>query len=488
MTLRLALAGLLCGPVVPSRAATPDLRYQFKAGSNYVYSVRLEATEPDYTETVTGTATYAVKSATTDAITFTTRSSLHTQRKSKQGSILPGAIGGPPMFRPGGFRLGEFGLPGGRFARPNEVQMDSKGQVLQETGRSALPQALGDLSHVVTESLPTAGKSSWEVTGDCVIILEEKEFTSPVSRLYRIKEIRLPAKEKTSFTLGKGDGSTVPIIRKYELKTAQTVAGQPRMSLTGEGTNSFDLRRGLIRAVEFKGTLTDNTENTTVRVPLTLTCKLLEGEELVAAQKAAELPPKPELKAVNADERTSLIADLKGDNKTKRSIALGRLATVQPDDNSKAEVTGLLLELLKDSDQFTRQNAAKALGVWGTSDAAEPLVKALDDAQFAVRWAAIDALGRLKDSRGIEPLAQMVAKRKEQFQAGTALKSIGDAAEPAVLKLLEDKSAEVRRDACQILKVIGTKKSAAALEAASRDSDGLVALLAKQALEEASKR
>ncbi len=472
-----------------SDATAAELRYQFKAGSNYVYLIRIEASEPDFTEIITGTATYAVKLAHADAMTFTMRHSLNTQRKSKTGSFMPGIIGGPPSFRAGGFRLGEFGTPGGPFARANEVQIDAKGQVLQETGRSQLPQALGDLSRVATELLPESDKSTWEVTSDCVIILEEKEFTSPGSRLYRIKDVRLPAKEKITFTLGKIVGDLVPIARKYELKTAQNVLGQPRVSLTGEGTNIFNAKRGVMSELAFKGTLTENTENTTIRVPLTLAFKLLEGAELAAHQKAVIAgPPKPELAALPDAELKTFITDLGGNDKSRRTVALSRLGISKPDSARKAEVTAKLLAAIKSEDPLARQLAAKALGIWGTADAIKPLIAALDDTQFGPRMTAIEALGALKDSRGVEALAKMVVQRKDQFLAGNALKASGQAAEDAALKLLKENNAEVRREACQILKAVGSKKSLTALESASSDTDSLVALLAKQALEEVRQR
>ena len=48
--------------------------------------------------------------------------------------------------------------------------------------------------------------------------------------------------------------------------------------------------------------------------------------------------------------------------------------------------------------------------------------------------------------------------------------------------------AEVRRDACQILKDIATPKSVSALEKASSDSDLLTARFAKEALSQAKGR
>ncbi len=472
------LGGLISGV----SAASPDRTYQFKAGSNYVYSVRVEATEPKSVATSTGNLTYSVKAANQDGITLTARGTVSTQRKAKEGVSTRPPSFNDGVLRIGGFRFSDLGPMGGPFGTPNEVQIDTKGRVLRETGEAQLPQAFGALSRLVIEPLPPAGKASHDLATDCVLLTEEKQFRTPMT--YTLKEVRLPAKEKTSYTVGKATGDLVPVKKTCELKTLATVGGQPKFEIKGEGTNTFDVKAGLFRELVFTGSILENSDNVTVRVPITLSVKLLEGEALVAALKPPAPLPKPETKPISADERTSLIADLKSENKAKRSLALNRIATVQPDDK-KGEVETLLLGLLKSEDQFVRQNAAKALSVWGGKDSVEPLIKQLDDSAFPARWAAIEALGHLKDARAAEPLAKLVADRKDAHQASNSLKALGPDAEDAVLKLLEQGKTDQRRDACQILKVIATKKSAAALEKAASDADGLVSMFAKDALKTA---
>jgi len=483
--LRAAVFGapLLCWlATTPCAAASPDLTYQFKAGSNYVYAVRIEATEPKYVATSTGNLTYSIKAANQDGITLTARGSVSTQRRAKEGVSMRPPSFGDGVLRIGGFRFPDLGPMGGPFATPNEMQIDAKGRVLRETGEAQLPQAFGALSRLVIEQLPSAGRPSHDLATDCVLLTEEKQFVTPIS--YRLKEVRLPAREKTSHTVGKAVGDLVPVKKSYELKTLATVGGQPKFEIKGEGTNTFDMKAGLFRELVFTGSITENSDNVTVRVPITLSVKLLTGEALVAALKPPAPLPKPETKPVSAGERASLIADLKSENKSRRSVALHRIATVPPD-GSQSEVESLLLGFLKHEDQFTRQNAAKGLAVWGGKNSVEPLIQQLGDSAFPARWAAIEALGHLKDARAAEPLAKLVADRKDAHQASNALKALGAAAEDAVLKLLEQGKAEQRRDACQILKVIGTKKSAAALEKAASDSDALVAMFAKDALKTA---
>lgn len=483
-----ALAAVMFSAVTAFSASPPDLRYQFKAGSNHVYSLKLEASEPKFISTLEGTVTYNVKSANADSMTLVARGALRTARKGKEGASAPrppSGFGLGDMLRVGGFR---FGLPhmGGPFgAPPDEVEINAKGQVVRETGDTTLPQALGALSRLVIEPLAPAGKSTLELEGNCTLILEEKVFRTPMT--YTLKEVKLPAKEKTVYTYSKAAGDTVTVKKTYEMKTLATVGGVPRFEMRGEGTNVFDARLGVFRTIVFNGTIVESSENVTIRTPLTLACKLLEGAEIAAAQKAAALPPKAELKAITAEDRTSLLADLKSPDKARRMIALSRLATAKPDE-AKAEVAAALVGFVKDADQFARQSAARALGAWGGADHVESLLALLEDGQFAVRWAAIESLGTLKDKRAAEPLAKLVVTGKDNIQASQALKVLGEVAEDAVLKLLTEAKPEPRREACQILTVIGTQKCIAALEKAASDGDGIVALHAKNALKEVTSR
>ena len=81
-----------------------------------------------------------------------------------------------------------------------------------------------------------------------------------------------------------------------EGNTLATVGGQPKFEIKGEGTNQFDLKAGLFRELAFTGSIVETSENVTVRVPITMTVKLLEGEALAAALKPPPPLPKPETK------------------------------------------------------------------------------------------------------------------------------------------------------------------------------------------------
>jgi HEAT repeat protein len=101
------------------------------------------------------------------------------------------------------------------------------------------------------------------------------------------------------------------------------------------------------------------------------------------------------------------------------------------------------------------------------------LIKALNDPDAGMRVTIAKGLGRLKDSRAIESLANVLASGQNdqpyfrpprESAAAEALVRMGAAAETAVLALLKEKNFETRLQACGILKQIGTKKSLALLK------------------------
>ena len=121
-----------------------------------------------------------------------------------------------------------------------------------------------------------------------------------------------------------------------------------------------------------------------------------------------------------------------------------------------------------------KANAARALEKWSTPDDVPGLIKALRDDSPAVRMSAIKALTRLKAEEAIAPIAAKVNDPFTREPAMEFLKAAGPAAEPVVVKMLENLEPLVRRQAASVLKVIGTKQSIPALEKATEDPDVFV--------------
>jgi len=75
-----------------------------------------------------------------------------------------------------------------------------------------------------------------------------------------------------------------------------------------------------------------------------------------------------------------------------------------------------------------QSTAIRAMGTWGSEKNTAALVELLDHEQAPVRWAAIDALGKLKDSKAAAPLAKLLADRTDRAHAGQALQQLGSEA------------------------------------------------------------
>lgn len=196
----------------------------------------------------------------------------------------------------------------------------------------------------------------------------------------------------------------------------------------------------------------------------------------------------PELLA--DDPLSQALVDLKSNDFVRRRSAAIQLRRLRPT-QKKQEVARLLEKMLKDPDPQACKFAAEALGVWGTEESVPLLIELLGENSVFVRWAAIDALGTLKDPRAAEAVAARLTEQKDARKAALALQQLGPAAEDAVLPYLEHHHWQVRVQVCHLLKEIGTKKSVPALRALTRrrrGSDFLVAVAAAEALEAAGTR
>jgi hypothetical protein len=168
----------------------------------------------------------------------------------------------------------------------------------------------------------------------------------------------------------------------------------------------------------------------------------------------------------SANQTAQLLQDLKSREPLPRSRALQKLKDMLPNQH-RVEVAAALESLLSDRFGRDRRDSIELLGVWGGSENVPALLIALDD--FSVAREVMQALGKLKDERAIDPLVQQLCKGIGPFreEASAALKSIGSGAEKAVAQCLKHQNFVVQREACEILAVIGTEQSIPALKAAA---------------------
>jgi hypothetical protein len=182
-----------------------------------------------------------------------------------------------------------------------------------------------------------------------------------------------------------------------------------------------------------------------------------------------------------ADAVTKSLIQLKSPNKGRKKEAIQRLERMAPTERVD-EVVAALLPLLDDDDGFLVNDAIKALTVWQTPEVVPALIQRSKDNRFGVRLEAIKALGKSNDVRAVEPLIERF--KADGFQSEDALKDLGSIAEPALIARLRDGDREIRRRACDILKVIGGHDTLKAMDKLPSDPD----LLTRNAASEAYKQ
>ncbi|MCP9453139.1 MAG: HEAT repeat domain-containing protein [Nitrospira sp.] len=169
------------------------------------------------------------------------------------------------------------------------------------------------------------------------------------------------------------------------------------------------------------------------------------------------------------------------------------------------------IDLLKDPDWVVRREAVITLGEMGDERCVEPLAKALRDGDWQVREAAVEAiaqvgspavellikllrdwdcrkyaiqaLGKIRDERVLDPL--MLQLRSDEFKddAIGALVELGEPAVPRLIAALRDKDENVRKSAVLALGRIKSQEAIDPLIEMTKDPDWFIRLTAAAALE-----
>jgi S1-C subfamily serine protease/HEAT repeat protein len=471
--------------------ASRDLKYGWKTGATYVYSVDISIESGAASLSIQGSSVYRVKSVDAEGITFGHRGWLVTRKRGPDGRALPGGVSGPNV------------------SNEIELKIDAKGNVVNAVGSSPLP-LLGDLSTLVIEPLPDGPQSSWEDSQ--TISLNEVEriagsgtpglgrpglgglprsprsrlssrlpmnprsrlgsrFGTPAPQPPQVKVTSHPASEQTTYTLGAAVGDTAPIAKTYELTTQEMVGAEPRLKMTGEGTVTFDLKAGLPLAVDYHAKVIESTVNTTVRVPFGVSCRLLDGEERARALRPPVMPPTA-MNAFTSKDVDRALADLKSGDGSRVRNGSRALYDASPIDERRGDVSRVLEKRLGDKDAGLHGEAIRALGVWGDDRSAGPLVERLNDERYGARDELFEAIGRLAPG-GKAADAVVAWLAKDANRTGRAVRAIGQPAEPALLKIVEEgPDARIRSEACRLLKDVGGPQGVPVLERVARLKDG----------------
>jgi len=125
--------------------------------------------------------------------------------------------------------------------------------------------------------------------------------------------------------------------------------------------------------------------------------------------------------------------------------------------------------------------------------AVEPLIQALKDESWEVRWGAARALGEIGDARAVEPLIQALKDKywNVNKKAEKALGKIGEPAVEPLVQALKDESWGVRRGAAGALGEIGDARAVEPLIQALKDEKTALSpspLTVQQAVKDALKK
>jgi hypothetical protein len=445
--------------------------YTLKTGQVLIYDVTIKLDGPKTVETLLGPAAYRVTS-TEDGITLQFQSALETRRRPKEGVDESQPV--RSVRRLGLFRLAATDAE-------NTLKIDSRGAILRQSGESALPSFLGNLPRLILETLPDAGETAWNSASDGNLVLAEG--------VNHEDRVSLAAREKVSCSLETQPGA-VAVKKQYELATREIAGGEPRVKITGQGKTVFDPKAGAPREVTFDGTVAEASRSSVEKTLVSVSCRLLEGEDrqLALQQLRSGRNVAEEIEApVRDPELIALIGLLKSGNKSQRKSAADKLASWPPNEN-RPQVARALTAALTDGDLFARWSAVTALGVWYTKETVPDIIKRLDDPEHAVRWEAEKVLGQIKDPRACMPLAIMVDNGKDRDFAANALEAMGPMAEEVAIKLLGSYAWEARNRAAKMLARWGTKEAVPTLRLHLRDTNGIVVMAAKEALQNISAR
>ncbi|MBN1589094.1 MAG: HEAT repeat domain-containing protein, partial [Pirellulales bacterium] len=432
------MAVVLAPPVVAADdaakpAADGKLRYDWKAGQDYMYRVKITVDLGDESLELTGCPRYRVVSVDGDKIRLGFKGTLREHVTTKGGRssssmMRPRGPRGPHGMAgrhgprgPRGPRMGSMfspltGVgPGGPFGG-NELTVDRQGNVARQDGTSHLPFLLGNLSLLMIESLPPEPQSTWTVANDAGIVIKEG---MPRFGPFTETESFVPAKEKTIYTVeNKTDQGTV-IRKQYEFTAAAASGEKPPFAITGDGKYTFDTEQGVSGKLDFDMTLTVRKGGVSIEIPVKVAYHLLDEAERAkmaeqAAERKKELAAKREKLgmqtgrdtttrpgtrslhgAATAKDAGALAADLQSGDLGRMIRALHQLMRSRPEEPNRAVAEALETVLLKNDNTALRVNAAQALQTWGTKESLPALKKAANDSNRLVQMQAKKAIAEI---------------------------------------------------------------------------------------------
>jgi hypothetical protein len=474
---KVPLLAIFCASLVPDALrADESLRYTFRTEVTNAYEVRIETTVEVGTVTHEGVVVLIPRRPGSEG----------SATLGLQGSLASRNARPPmhnPMMMPGAVVPPVISLP------PHaEIEVSPRGGILSGVANPLIPLQAGDLGSLLFLPLPTEAGQGFEVTREVQIPDPSPRAGVPWRPPYydgsgynRGSQASLSATRSLVVRATAVTAATAALEWKSELRSLRLFEGKAAVEGTWEGTATLDRQKGLLQSVRFSYRESSAGETVTRRSRLTFEARLLAAAELEAA--VARTRPRTPGTLTVAQVRTAL-EDLASANPEKRNHGVEALQTGDWEP-LPPEVLALAEKALETADDSVRWAAGRVVSVAATPAQVPTLLRLLRQTESGARQPAIEALGRLKDPRAIEPLVEMIARGdNERYGAIQALTGFGPEAEEPVLGLFQEKNLETRRAACQILGTAGTARSLETLRAAMLDPDRQLRDVASQAVGE----
>ena len=337
-----------------------------------------------------------------------------------------------------------------------EAHVDAHGRILRIPRHLDLPNPVENFLTLFFPRLPQGGAPEAQFETE-LIVDETSGMPMHFHHPGNPGNERLPGTRTEKVNVSDAPDGTIRLKRSVKFQSFAQTADQPRLAYSYQGEFLFDTEDGSLKSGQLEGSTSTSTLDFTQRVPVTLQFELLTGEEY---QKALDQFPSLQPRILDDEGFDQKIAALTGDHPERRREAATRLMNVEISTERAAELRPAIMPLLADPEQMVRMLATKILAAGATPDDVPLLLKIATQEDFGQNFEAIQALGRLKDERAIQPLADMIASGSHNAHlAAQTLGEFGPMVEDTALQLLKEKHADTRRHACDILARVGTEKS-----------------------------
>jgi len=471
----------------PCLAAAPvPAQYGWERDAMYAYRVKIQTTESGtkarYISSITGHVVYHCRAANPHGFTLRAYNETALARHTTAGKRFP------PF---GVFRLGWKLFDGRQLVKahhePADVIFRSNGQVISRNSANLREFDFADLTRLVLVELAPANQVNWAVT-EPVVIHHQARTTAP-GRVGLVKVDTAPLPGKLTIEFARENNSLASKL----LAEVESKLGKPRIRIEGTGETTFD-KTGIPARHSWDGKIFITEKNIERTVPIQIEWNRLAGAAAVQVLRPPAPAPRLDRRIIPADELKTTLARLRQPFTQHRLQLLAKVVLGDPKTATtklREETAAMLVELLRHDDPFVRRDAARALANWGSPKSLPAIIAALDDAQMTVRWAAVDALGSLRDPRGMGAVAKHLGSGREIPACTNALGFFGRAIpgiEPHLTPLLKNKNVTVRTETCRLLAAFGTRQSQTALKIATLDSIPEVAKAAAAALKTISQR